>query len=80
MVLLFTFINDEQKCREVKKPKVTQLVSDGFESRFIWFPNSNHFHYTNHYTIIGVEVKDIPASEVGGHIGKSCSFLCPSAE
>ena len=44
MVLLF--IDDEEKYREVNQPKVTQLVRDGFEFRFIWFQSSYHFHYT----------------------------------
>lgn len=39
--------DDEQKWREINHPKVTQLVSDGFEPRFIWFQSSNHFQYTN---------------------------------
>jgi len=58
------FIDDKYKGREVNLPKVTQLLSDGFKPRFIWFQNSKTFPLYQKT----VEMKDIPASEVEGQI------------
>ena len=63
------FMDDEYKGREVNQPRITQLVSDDFEPRFIWFQNSKPFPLYQQ----GMEMKDIPASNRGNQAHSSIS-------